>query len=201
MTATSELLEDVQLLIPVKRLAAAKSRLSSDAATRHAAAEWLFHRTVEVATACLTRDQVVVLTADEHVARQSTRLGVHVMHDPAPDLNSALHVGIRALQRQQEAVSIVVLVADLPRLEPDDLRSVLPELVRGAVPCHVPDHHGTGTTMVFLPPGSRVPMVFGADSARQFTRLGSVAVTGAPRRLRTDLDTPADPFQLNIVHT
>ncbi|ABL80340.1 MULTISPECIES: 2-phospho-L-lactate guanylyltransferase [unclassified Nocardioides] len=201
MRAAADPLQDVRLLLPVKRLSTAKSRLSSDAATRRATAEWLFRRTLDVATSLLAPHQVVVLTADEHVTRHSIRLGIEVLHDSGPDLNSALQAGMYALGQQHARARIVVLVADLPRLESDDLRAALLDAARSSVPRHVPDHHGTGTTLVSVPPGLRLPMVFGEDSALHFARLGSVPIEGAARGIRTDLDTPADPFQLRLVHT
>lgn len=92
---------------------------------------------------------------------------------------------------------MAVLVAELPRLRPDELRGALEDAAGSAVPRHVADHHGTGTTFVSIPPGARLPMVFGSGSAHRFTRLGSVPLTGAPRGLRTDLDTATDPFQID----
>ncbi|MGW6425097.1 2-phospho-L-lactate guanylyltransferase [Nocardia sp. NPDC055053] len=197
MRTAADQLRQVRLVIPVKRLTTAKTRLSSHAPSRRAAAELLLTHTLQVATTCLEPSQVCVLTADEAVVRRAQAFGVTVLLDAATDLNSALHAALGELQDSDPEATVVVLVADLPRLRPAELWPALADAVRSGVPCHVADHHGTGTTFVSIPPGSQLPMVFGAGSARRFTGLGAVAMSGAPRGLSTDLDTPTDPFQLD----
>ena len=198
MTAIPPGLEQVRLIVPVKRLGAAKTRLSSDPESRRSAAEQLLIRTLRITTACLAPAQVAVLTADPAVMRRAYSLGASVLTDAATDLNSALHVAVNELRHRHRQSTIVVLVADLPRLTPTELRLALTDATRSVVSRHVADHHGTGTTFVSIPPGTRLPMVFGEGSAQNFARLGSVLMTGAPRGLRTDLDTPTDPFQLEV---
>lgn len=197
MKAGCEPLDRIRLVIPVKRLANAKTRLSPHAPVRRAAAESLVTHTLQVATSCLHPRQIYVLTADPVAEELARRHGAHVLPDTETDLNSDLHTALTDLRRRDDDTVLVVLVADLPRLHPAELRHALAEAAVSIVPRHVADHHGTGTTFVSIPPGTHLPMVFGTGSAQHFSFLGSVPLRGARQGLRTDLDTPADPFQLD----
>lgn len=198
MRSDGELLEKISLVIPVKRFAMAKTRLSVDGAIRRAAAESLLLSTLQVATSCLESSQIYVLTADEVATRHAHQHGVSVLPDTATDLNTALHAAVAELKQREHEAIVVVLVADLPRLHSSDLWHALTRAAVSSAPRHVADHHGTGTTFVSIPPRTDLPMVFGGGSAQRFTVLGSIPLRDAPQGLCTDLDTPNDPFQLSL---
>jgi len=198
MTLNSASLASIRLVLPVKALTKAKSRLSTDGAARRIAAEFMFKRTLRIATASLDPRQVVVVTSDATVAKHARNSGAQVWRDSVADLNPALRLALAELRSFDSRSTLVVLVVDLPRLHVAQLRLALAEAATSRVPLHVADHRGTGTTFVSIPPDTDLPMVFGEDSAARFAELGSVQMAGAPPGLRTDLDTPDDPFQLDL---
>lgn len=183
---------DLRLLVPVKSLALAKSRLSLSPHARRRIAEGLLTHTLEVALQCLPARQIVVLSADGLVQDMARQRGVSTLEDPADCLNASLHWGIHTLRSRCSGLTIAVLVADLPRLSPPNLHDALHDAAESRVPRHIADHHGTGTTFVSIPPGSQLPMLFGPGSARRFAEAGSVPILHAPEGLRHDLDTESD---------
>ncbi|MBS4754556.1 2-phospho-L-lactate guanylyltransferase [Nocardioides sp. zg-ZUI104] len=192
MTLPRGTVEDVQVVVPVKQLDAAKSRLSSDPGLRRRMAVALCRSTLTVAARCASPERVFVLTRDEDVVDLAQQMGVGVLLDVGTDLNSALDAGLDVLRRTRPEATVAVLVADLPHLRPAELRRVLMTAQRSTAPRHVPDRHGTGTTFVSLPPGRRLAMAFGGHSADRFARRGSVPIVAAPPGIRADLDTSDD---------
>lgn len=199
MTAARFQMQQLHLMLPVKALRLAKSRLLLPDAERQAIAEWLLVHTLDVAMKCLPAERIVVLTPDDAVKARARRLGVMIQHDSAGDLNASLHLGLSELRGRHPDATVAILVADLPRLSHAALSGALLDVADSSVARHIADHHGTGTTFVALPPGSRLPMLFGPSSARRFTEVGSVPILNAPEEIRTDLDTPADLFHLTSI--
>lgn len=179
------------LLIPVKSLATAKTRLHERPEVRRRVAQTLAARTLGVGLQCLPRSHVMVLTADSEVAAHVRARGARASFDQADELNLSLTAGLSAYRRSSPDTTVCILVADLPMLTPSALREVLNEVLVSDSPRHVVDQHATGTTFISVPPDSSLPMVFGRDSATRFAAAGSIALD-APVGMRTDLDTPAD---------
>lgn len=182
----------VHLLIPVKHLNHAKSRLDLPPGRRRAVARVLFERTMGTAVDCLGASSVSIVTADDGVRRIAARVGVRSVDDLCGSLNGAIRAAISNASAEQRAGVHAVLVSDLPALQSGDLREVLRIVTESEIPRHVPDHLGTGTTFASFPPGSRARVAFGSNSARQFVRLGSRPIRNAPTGIRTDLDTLQD---------
>ena len=180
------------VVVPVKSLDAAKSRLDLPPDERRAVARSLAQHTLGTIASTLGGHNLTVVTADPSVERLATDLDANVVHDPDGDLN-------RAVQRGLSSVSlgspVLVLVADLPRLNSYSLLALLTEVEQADSPYFVPDVQGTGTTAIYLPAGWRLPTSFGPNSASRFMAAGWTRARSAPIEARADLDTISD-FEL-----
>jgi len=178
------------VVIPVKVLARAKSRLAALAGTRRAEMALAFAGdtvSAVVNTPFVTR--VVVVTADVVVRRELSALGATVVDDDQPDgLNGALRLGAVAARA---GTGVAGLAADLPALRPGELSRAL-RRVRGG-PAFVADAQEVGTTLYAVPPGSAFQPMFGGRSRDRHARHGGteLRLDDVPG-LRRDVDTPED---------
>lgn len=183
---------DVALVIAVKRLSAAKTRLAPifSAATREAV---VLAMLVDTITAASVIAPVTVVTPDDTAADAARELGAAVLVDPTPaghrdPLNNAISTAETELRAT--APNIVVLQGDLPALQPQELAEAL-ALARGHRRSFVGDRHGTGTSALFAF-GTALAPHFGSDSAARHRHSGAIELTGAWPGLRCDIDTPDD---------
>lgn len=181
----------VDLIVPVKRLDAAKSRL------RHA-----FPDPVELVLAFLldtvtaARDtpgvrRVLVICEDERVPPAVRAAGVEALDKRGlPGLNPALEYGAMVLRAGNRHGVIGALQADLPALRPADLAAALAEADGARAFCA--DRPGTGTTLLLSAPGRPLEPHFGPGSAAAHTASGALPVAAAVPTLRCDVDTTED---------
>lgn len=184
------------LLIPVKRLERAKSRLAPamPPAARIRLAWRLVGRTFRVVRQ-VPEVRPLVISADQRVLALARRMGWPVVLDRWEDLNRALAEARRVAVRHG-AEALGVLPIDLLGLRAEALRDLLaagfPD--RGLV--LVPDRHGQGTNALLVRPPEAIAFCFGPGSLAAFQR--QAAALGLPVRLfphpdlSWDLDTPAD---------
>ena len=121
---------EVGLIIAVKHLAAAKSRLaplfSADARERVVLA--MLTDTVSAARGVPAIGSIIVVTPDASAAAAAHRLGAAVFIDPTPDrhpdpLNNAIQSAWQAILASTP--NVVVLQADLPGLRTPELSEAL----------------------------------------------------------------------------
>lgn len=186
---------DIGLVIAVKRLAAAKTRLapvfSSD--TREKVVLAMLIDTITAANAVEALRTITVVTPDDAAAEAATGLGARVLIDPTPEghrdpLNNAITAAEAAVR--DETPNVVVLQGDLPALQPGELAAAI-EAGRAHRRSFVGDRHGTGTAAL-LSFGAALNPRFGADSAQRHRDSGAVELTGSWPGLRCDIDTPED---------
>lgn len=186
---------DVGLVIAVKRLSAAKTRLAPvfSASTREAVVLAMLIDTIVAARALPALASITVVTPDEDAAAAAVDLDARVIVDPTPvghpdPLNNAITVAEAEIRR--EVPNVAVLQGDLPALRTHELSEAL-AAARRHPRSFVADRHGSGTSALFA---LGVPMDprFGADSADRHRRSGAVELTGAWPGLRCDIDTPED---------
>jgi 2-phospho-L-lactate guanylyltransferase len=179
------------LVVPVKRLALAKTRLQSygDAVRQELALAFA----VDVVTAGLACDsvsQVLVVTDDPHAAAALQSAGAQVTpDDPDAGLNPALAHGADLLLGAG-ATAVAAVSADLPCLAPNELATAL-AAVRPGLRGFVVDAAGTGTTLLAAPPGVPLAPAYGSASRTGHLASGAVELP-AGRGLRLDVDTPDD---------
>ncbi len=186
---------DVGLIIAVKRLAAAKTRLAPvfSAPTRESVVLAMLVDTLTAATRVSSLRSVTVITPDEAAAAAATDLGAQVLADPTPaddpdPLNSAITTAARSLAASTS--NIVVLQGDLPALQTPELAEAI-SAARRHQRSFVADRLGTGTAVLCAFATTLDPR-FGPNSAARHRRSGAIELTGAWPGLRCDVDTPAD---------
>ncbi len=189
---------DVGLIIAVKRLAAAKTRLAPifSAPTRERVVLAMLLDTIAAAAKEPSLRGVTVVTPDEVAAEAARRLGADVLADPTPNghpdpLNNAIVAAESVIASSPDSSSnVVVLQGDLPALQTQELTQAI-AAARDHRRSFVADRHGSGTVALFAF-GCPLEPAFGPDSARRHRHSGAVELTGAWPGMRCDIDTPED---------
>jgi len=206
------------VLLPVKVLARAKSRLAVLAGDRRRELALAFASdTVTAALACPEVARVLVVTSDPVAGRLLAGLGAIIVADEPADrsatrggapaaaapsvigelgvqdaLNAALRHGAAVAARRWPKTGLAALTADLPALSPAELATAL----RAASPApaaFVPDAACVGTTLYAVPPGGEFRPLFGGASRARHAAAGAVELAaGDLTGLRRDVDTPDD---------
>ena len=181
------------VVVPVKRLEVAKTRLSVDPQLRR---ELALAMATDSVAACLATPGVVgvVVVTDDEVAGPAMRsLGARVVADePDAGLNAALAHGARVLLGQHPEAGVVALSADLPALTARALADLLARAATVDTGC-VADAAGTGTTVLTASSPTSLAPAFGAGSWQRHRDAGAADLTGhADPRLRRDVDTRDD---------
>lgn len=190
-TASDEL--GWMLVVPVKRLAVAKTRLRRVAGARREDLALAFACDTVAAALAVPRVGVVVVTDEPIVRDEMTALGALVIDDrPAAGLNPALLYGAAAARSARPAAGVGALAADLPALKPAELASVLAEACRH--PCSfVSDAEGIGTTVLLAREPADFQPRFGRRSRAAHRAIGCVELTLADiPSVRRDVDTEVD---------
>jgi 2-phospho-L-lactate guanylyltransferase len=182
------------LVIPVKVLALAKSRLSELAGPRRAElALAMAADTVAAVVACPAIAVVIVVTDDAAAGAELAGLGAVIVPDePAAGLNPALVFGAAYAAGRWPGRGRAGLAADLPALDPAEIGRALAAASRWPE-AFVPDAAGSGTTLYTAGPAAEFCPRFGPGS-RDRHRAGGAAeldLADVPG-LRRDVDTPAD---------
>jgi 2-phospho-L-lactate guanylyltransferase len=201
------------VLLPVKVLAQAKSRLAVLAGERrHELALALASDTVSAVVACPEVARVIVVTSDPVAGPRLLSLGALVLpeaprgagrDDPAgarPNsdgsqhrLNAALLGGAAVASRRWPGTGLAALTADLPALRPAELAEALRAAADTGGAAFVPDAAGLGTTMYAVVPGAEFrPMYGGASRARHAAGGATELALDGIAGLRQDVDTPDD---------
>ncbi|MDG9692200.1 2-phospho-L-lactate guanylyltransferase [Streptomyces mutabilis] len=183
------------LVVPVKPLARAKSRLADTAhdGVRPGLALAFAQDTVAAALACPEVADVAVVTDDARAGRELAKLGAGVVADePGGGLNAALAHGAAVVRATRPACPVAALNADLPALRPAELTRVLAaatEFPRA----FLADAAGIGTTLLAAAPGRELTPAFGMDSRARHRASGAVELRlEGVDSVRQDVDTGGD---------
>lgn len=182
------------LLVPVKRLDRAKSRLGGDPADRGALALAFARDAVAAAHASAAVARVYVVT-DEPGARSGRPPwgdDAEVLPDEGDgDLNACLRHAERVVRLQHPDLGVAAMCADLPALVTADLDAALDTSLAGALGRRwfVADADGTGTTLLAAVAGVALDPHFGAGSAARHEASGARPLRAAVTTLRRDVDT------------
>ncbi|SCG57558.1 2-phospho-L-lactate guanylyltransferase [Micromonospora halophytica] len=181
------------VVVPVKRLDAAKSRLRGalPAVPHEELALALAADTVRAAVACPAVAEVLVVTDDPAVAATAGAAGARAVPDrPDAGLNAAFRHGAEVAGRGW----VAGLTADLPALRPAELAAALLAAATDTpgVRRFVADAPGSGTVLLAAPPGVALEPRFGIGSAAAHAAGGALPLHGDWPTLRRDVDTAAD---------
>ena len=182
------------VLLPVKVLAQAKSRLAELAGPRRG--ELALALACDTVSAVLQTAQVarvVVITDDPVAAATLTHLGALVIPDqPRDGLNAALRHGAAFAAARWPGCGTAALSADLPALRPAELMRALHAAAAWPT-AFVADAAGDGTTLYTAAPGAAFRPGFGLASRARHAADGAAELELADiPGLRRDVDTPAD---------
>ncbi len=198
-------------LIPMKELAQAKMRLA-DVLDGDARRELVLAMLSDVIVACNDSgcfDLVTVVSSDSEVCWHARDLGAKPIAEPATlqsasgvqALNNGLTFGQRYLARRVHVDELVILPADIPLVQPEDVWAVVEALGDDGQPrAVIVQSADNGTNALALRPPEAIGMHFGRDSfdahcaaAREAALDVEIRVLD---RLRFDVDAPEDVEQL-----
>lgn len=180
------------VLVPVKPLALAKSRLVGITdAQRSALAAAFALDTIAVAAATPGVAGVLAVTDDFRFAAKLTDRGCAVIPDGVTgDLNGSLLQAAHEAARRWPEARLAAVCADLPALRSTDLAAAL-RAVPDDRPGFVADAAGVGTTTYAAALADFAPQ-FGPGSRDAHLDAGCAEITGVLASLRQDVDGPAD---------
>ena len=176
------------LLVPVKTLTLAKSRLATG---REAGRETLMRAfaldAISAAAQCPSVAQVHAVTDEAGFeVGGATRLP----DEGDGDLNRALHHAALRVRLDDPSLAVAAMCADVPCLAVADLEAALSAGL--AARWFVADAAGSGTTLLAAGPGVDLDPHFGTDSARRHEESGATPVRAELPSLRLDVDTEDD---------
>jgi 2-phospho-L-lactate guanylyltransferase len=182
------------VIVPVKRLEAAKSRLRGavPGVDHEALVLAMALDSLAAALASPAVGRVIVVGGDPALARAAVELGAEAVPDlPDAGLNPAVAYAATLVRPGGTGSAVAALPADLPAMRADDLTAAL--LAATATPrAFVADAARTGTVLLAARPGAELEPCFGGDSAAAHAAGGAVALAGGWPSLRRDVDTAAD---------
>ena len=182
------------VLMPVKVLARAKSRLAGLAGPRRGElALALACDTVTAVLGCGEAARAIVITDDEVAGAALAALGALVVPDePRDGLNAALRHGAAHAAARWPSSGTAALSADLPALRSAEIGRALRAAAAWPT-AFVADTAGDGTTLYTAVPGAAFRPAFGLASRARHAADGAaeLGLDGLPG-LRRDVDTPSD---------
>ncbi len=185
---------DWSVVIPVKRLGIAKSRLRGalPAGDHQRLVLALCLDTVCAVLDCAGVTRVLAVTDDHAAARALRAAGVIVVPDlPDRGLSPAVEYGAAVAAELAPDAGIAVLSADLPALRFAELASALDAASRHPR-AFVADAAATGTTLLTASPGHPLLAAYGMNSCVAHAATGAVELAGDWPSLRRDVDTAND---------
>ncbi len=184
------------LVVPVKRLALAKTRLGpplgayADDARQDLALAFASD-VVAAGVRCPLIGTVLVVTDDQRAGQTLALLGAQVVADnPDAGLNPALEHGAELVRSRFAADGVATVSADLPCLTAEILADALSRVGEGTR-AFAADASGRGTTLLAAGPGAALSPAYGPGSAQRHRGSGATELA-AVAALRLDVDTEQD---------
>lgn len=182
------------VIIPAKPLAQAKSRLSPvlTLAGRVELSQRLLQRTIYLARQI---GEVVVISRDRTVRQLAKQAGAWSLVESGHDLNQALRQAATWVL-MHGGQSVLVLPADLPRLQLSDLEAMGEAAQSPPVALIGPCRRLEGTNALLLRPPDLIPFAFGPGSfaahQQAIRAIGLEPVIYRSPTVAFDLDLPED---------
>jgi 2-phospho-L-lactate guanylyltransferase len=192
-------------VVPVKTLAAAKTRLAGALAPEQRADLTL--QTLRRVLAALDQPGVaarLVVSPDQEVLRAARIAGAHGLHQASDGLNPGLEEA-RAWALAHHADALMIVLGDLPLLAPEQVAAILALAGHPGTVVLAPDRHGSGTNIMLLRPPEAIPLTFGQQSLHRHRAAaqsrGLTIHTYTDPATALDLDTPDDLAALSTLLT
>jgi 2-phospho-L-lactate/phosphoenolpyruvate guanylyltransferase len=185
-------------IVPVKPLRRGKSRLgcmlSEDQRTR--LNRHLLEHTLSTLNEVAEIDHTLVVSRDPAALALTREMGcLTVLEDGAPQFNTAIQRAT-AVARAHGAHAVLIMPADLPLIDPPDVRKVIERGKEPPVIVIAPDRRQDGTNGLFINPAGLINYGYGVGSFNRHCEWAKSAgakvnVITTPS-LELDLDLPED---------
>jgi 2-phospho-L-lactate guanylyltransferase len=185
-------------IVPVKPLRRGKSRLagllSEEQRTR--LNRYLLVHTLTILNEISDIEHTLVVSRDPAALALTRSMGGRtVLEDGAPQFNTAIERATIVAQAQG-ARAVLILPADLPLVESDDLRILLSYGQTPPVVVIAPDRRQEGTNGLFVNPAGLIEYSYGPGSFKRHcqsaTEAGAKLEIVNNERINLDLDLPED---------
>ena len=191
-------------IVPVKPLRRGKSRLAgvlSDEERTDLNRQLLTH-TVDTLSTMEEFENILVVSRDPEALALAREHGARtVQEDGAPLLNVAL-TRATVIAQTFAAQGVLVLPADLPQIEREDIQAMVAAAKEAPVVVIAPDHHHEGTNALLINPAGLIEYDFGPNSFERHKQraeeAGAKLVVCELPSLAHDVDVPEDLDFLDI---
>ena len=185
-------------IVPVKPLRRGKSRLSKviSAEERADLNHNLLEHTIRVLSAIDEIENVLVISRDTEALALARDLGARTVQEYGnPGLNTALTRAVE-IARSYGTCGILIIPADLPRLDAEDIRKILVHRKNPPVVVIAPDRKKEGTNALLISPPDLIEFKYGIGSFKKHSKAAMDAgarleICDLPS-LELDLDEPED---------
>ena len=190
---------EVWVVIPVRRLKNAKSRLSKvlDERLRREFSVKMFLDVLDSVVSCGSVKRVLVVTPDTDVLKFSRSFGVETLFEEFEEgVNKAVFKALNHCVRE-EFLPIVILPSDVPLLQPEDLDRVVRMGCREPSVVISPSLRFDGTNLLFLNPPNILKTFYYEQNSffshlAECFRLGVKVSVYVSRRIMLDVDCYED---------
>jgi 2-phospho-L-lactate guanylyltransferase len=185
-------------IVPVKPLRRGKSRLAGTLSEdeRTVLNQELLEHTLKILNELKEVEQVLVVSRDPHALTIARNYGARtVLEEGQPQLNTALKRATVVTQVYATG-GVLILPADLPLLNQDDVLTLIRKASRPPVVVIAPDRHESGTNALLISPAHLIEYDFGEGSFKRHCERAEKAgahleIVRLPS-LELDLDLPED---------
>jgi 2-phospho-L-lactate/phosphoenolpyruvate guanylyltransferase len=185
-------------IVPVKPLRRGKSRLagllSEEQRTR--LNRYLLEHTLTILNEISDIEHTLVVSRDPAALALTRSMGGRtVLEDGAPQFNTAIQRATIVAQAQG-ARAVLILPADIPLVEPSDIKALLRQGLTPPVVVIAPDRRLDGTNALFVNPAGLIEYGYGSGSFHRHslraTQAGAQLEIMHSDRFGLDLDLPED---------
>lgn len=185
-------------IIPVKPLRRGKSRLAKviSAEERADLNHYLLKHTIEVLSTIKEIENILVISRDTEALALARDLGARTVQEyGSPGLNTALSRAVE-IAKSYGTCGILVVPADLPRLDAEDIKKILIHKEKPPVVVIAPDRKREGTNALLICPPDLIEFKYGIGSFEKHSQAARDAgvrleICDLPS-LELDLDEPED---------
>ncbi|PJF22498.1 MAG: 2-phospho-L-lactate guanylyltransferase [Phototrophicales bacterium] len=189
----------VWVIIPVKPLRLAKSRLSKifTPEEREQFAEAMLRHVLKVVQDVSLVAGTLVISRDNHALALAREYNAKTIQESgAPELNAAL-MRATSIVASWRAEAVLILPADLPLIQPEDIVNII-NMGSGTHPCVVisTDRNKDGTNALYVQPPGLISYAYGAESFQRHAVMardaGADVLIYQSDRMLQDIDLPED---------
>ena len=185
-------------IVPVKPLRRGKSRLAKviSAEERAELNQYLLEHTIQVLSTIDEIEHILVISRDTEALALARDLGARTVQEyGSPGLNTALARAV-AIATSYGSCGILIIPADLPRLDADDLKRILVHRKQPPVVVIAPDRKKEGTNALLVCPPDLIEFRYGPGSFEKHCQAAKEADIRLEicdlASLELDLDEPED---------